>query len=749
MKNKIITLLIFCTIAISSFGQTFSMRTYLSDFDYIAVQLSQETLGAQPDPISSDDGITNLVFTVRWLQSIGDVDVDIICTNYNITESGTRGEKDSYYYQSFSCASPVTSSPDDYVLGEPEDIALLQATFSGTPTSGTFEIAPSLWATSITLNVEWNNISPSAAYSPALVTGTCDGATVPTIVYDLVWTGASAYPEYWDWAANWETACGAAGSIPNTGDNCIIPVVLSGNYPSLINDVAGMGIHQPMCDYLRINVGASLATDDLDNEGPEQVTYTIISGLKVYGTLNILSDGQMTVTGDTYLDAAECLVVQATSAGVGSFIDNGTITYGASGTAKVQTYLANDAVAPNFDFHLVGPTIAGATLEDFNASLGHTFAYNYVVASDTWGNIYTNDPISTGSGIGISTDDGDPSTINMIGELKTGGVSSPSLLTTGSGNNLLSNPYPSSVYWNDLYDNNSGVNDKVYIYDGTNYLAYNAGSGGTDEFSGYLQVGQGFFVEATGTSAFTFDNGDRYHSNDPFYKSNFSNRLDVRVSGNESTDGLLVHFYEDAVSGYEANEDAAKKMSYSENATQFWTVLEDGQHMSINAMPLELLGKGMHSVPVGFICSSTSDYTMNFLDVETFDMGSEIWLEDKLIGGDWVSVNDNPDYTFTATPEDDEDRFVIHFFGPTGVDEFGIENTVNIYGYRQNAFVRNNTNEDIKEVRIYTLSGELLRQIDTVNNKLSKYWVSDKLGYYVVHVITNKNVYTNKVFISK
>jgi len=104
----------------------------------------------------------------------------------------------------------------------------------------------------------------------------------------------------------------------------------------------------------------------------------------------------------------------------------------------------------------------------------------------------------------------------------------------------------------------------------------------------------------------------------------------------------------------------------------------------------------MTSVPMHFSCGYNTEYSLSFFDIESFEYGTEIWLEDKQVGGDWVSVNDNPDYTFTATPDDLEDRFVIHFFGPTGVDEFGIENTVNIYSYRQNAFVRNNTNEVIK-----------------------------------------------------
>ena len=498
----------------------------------------------------------------------------------------------------------------------------------------------------------------------------------------------------------------------------------------------------------------------IDNSTGVTVNYgntTFNNSLTVNGKLIITPDMGVSVIGSTTINSAEGIVVQANATGIGSFIDNG-ITHGTSGTALVQTYLTGSGTPGTFDFHCVGPTVditgTGVTLAAFNVVQYETYAYKYNEPTDTWVN-YTSlsDPVPTAKGIGLATNDGSTNTMGMTGELVTGNVSSEAMTTDKNGNYLLSNPYPSSIFWDDLYTNNSSrVNDKVYLLDDSfsgNYRAYNQGSGGSGGFTGYIQVGQGFFVEATSASAFTFDNGDRHHSNADFYKSSFTNRLDVRVEGNKSRDGLLVHFYESAVLGYEPNEDVEKKMSFSSNAAQFWTVLNDEQQMSINAMPLELLGKGMQSIPMSFICRASSDYTMNFLDIESFEIGTEIWLEDKQVDGDWVSVNNNPNYTFTATPEDLEDRFVIHFFGPTGVDEFSIENTVEIYSYRQNAFVRNNTNEVIKEINIYTLSGELLQDISSSDLKLNKYWVSDKVGYYVIRVITDKNVYTNKVFISK
>lgn len=214
-------------------------------------------------------------------------------------------------------------------------------------------------------------------------------------------------------------------------------------------------------------------------------------------------------------------------------------------------------------------------------------------------------------------------------------------------------------------------------------------------------------------------------------------------------DKSSIRFDDDATSGYDIELEAKKWESQNSDATIIRTIAEDNAQLAINVLPTASLTSGMTSVPMYFNCGYNTDYTLSFFDMETFETGTEIWLEDKQVGGDWISINDNPDYIFTATPDDLEDRFVIHFFGPTGVDEFEIENTVDIFSYRQYAFVRNNTNEIIKKVYIYSLSGELLQDKEPADIKLNKFWVSDKIGYFVVRVITDSNVYTHKVFISK
>lgn len=750
MKKIIIISIGILLISFSSFAQTFEMRTFLDEQDYISVQLRQTNIGVQPNTLSNadNDGITNMTFTLRWPQSLVDVDVDLICSRYNIIESGTRQTNGIYYYQQFG-ASLAFYSPDDFVLNHWVTIATIQTSISSGSNSGTFELAPNGWEGSLLVTIDWNDAGSSTEYNPAVITGDCDNTPIPTIVYDYVWTGAIS--SLWDATGNWETECGSAvGSLPTIDDNCIIPSGVS-HYPNEYQAQAFNGVFA--CNNFRINSGASVTLDELDLL-IAQVTYNVSGKLLLYGTLNIAPNTQITVQNSTYLDAAEGLVIQADENGVGSFIDNGTITYGTGGTAKVQTFLSNET-DDNFDIHLVGPTVdeasytgggTGAFLSAFaiNAS---TYAYEY---NDGWLNINSNTfEVITANGIGLSTIDNDNHTLEMTGALMTGDQSSPTLAhdaASGANNwELISNPYPSSIDFDILRALNSNVNNKFSLWDpfAGNWVEY-AGGAGADKF---IQVGQGFFVETNVGGTFDFTNTGRAHSNNAF-RETMANILTVTATGGMEgyRDVAIVRFDANATNGYDINMEAKFWESQNSDATSLRSVTEDNLELAINVLPTESLSGEMLSVPLKFDCGYSTDYTLSFTDIESFEMGTEIYLEDLKTGEDWIYINDNPIYTFNATSNQSSDRFIVHFFGPTGMEEIS-EESIDIYSSGQNAYVRNNTNENIKMIYVYNLSGELIMSTKSDNQKVSKLRVSDKIGYYVVRVITDTNTYTKKVLI--
>ena len=773
MKKNILQLVlasIFLCSTFVSMSQSYEIRTHENEMGYIEVQM-KETDGGEALPETTDD-INDITFAVRWPSSYS-ADLDFLCATqtYNMTDpANSRLTEGIYHYRYYNASPSNFDCPENWIVDTWVTITTFYVS-SGSGTNGIFEIAPQNFGIS-TLNwqILEDGVPPIIQREPT-INGNVSGYTYPTIVYDFVWvggaTGMGNEPDYWNIVGNWEDQCGNTPSSGNppyqTSENVYIPDVSAGSnyYPEDFKVSVGYAFN---CGYLKIASGAHITVPDLSTNAGTFTYFNVAENAIIEGALNLFPLGHVTVSGSTTINSAGGIVVQATSAGVGSFIDNGTITYGGSGTATVQTYLSNSAGVGSFDIHLIGPTVdeenytgtgTGAYLEEFILDGVSTYAYEWdesVVSTSAWVNLTSlTDEIYSGKGIGLSATDNDNHTLSMTGALMTGSVSSPALTYSSNHIELISNPYPSAIDFDGLAgtDNSTQVQNKYWIYNpaADNYVANATPYSGDDK---YIQVGQGFFVEMKQAGTFDFTNARRAHSNVAF-RDLIPNKLTVKVFGGQEgyEDKLSVRFDDYATNGYDIEIEAKKWESQNNDATQIRSIAEDNTELSINVLPTESLYSGMTSVPMHFSCGYNTEYSLSFFDIESFEYGTEIWLEDKQVGGDWVSVNDNPDYTFTATPDDLEDRFVIHFFGPTGVDEFGIENTVNIYSYRQNAFVRNNTNEVIKMVSIYTLSGELVQEVNTVDLKLSKFWVSNNIGYYVVRVITDKNVYTNKVFISK
>jgi len=109
----------------------------------------------------------------------------------------------------------------------------------------------------------------------------------------------------------------------------------------------------------------------------------------------------------------------------------------------------------------------------------------------------------------------------------------------------------------------------------------------------------------------------------------------------------------------------------------------------------------------------------------------------------------NPVYTFTATPGTDQ-RFVVHFFGPTGINDPVVNGNIRIYGYGQDAYIVNRGNETIEEYVAYDLMGRELHRGTLPSSTVNKVTVGNVSAYYIIKVITREgNVYAEKVYIRK
>lgn len=784
-------ILIFCLFvgAGSLLAQSFEARVIQDDFGYLAYQL-RETTGTNPP--STTKNITDITFEIRWDNvSYPNLDLAIICTNYNIEDEvagkRTSGSYDYRVYNNFSVSS--FASPENWTQNTWYTIVQLEVTDPGSGTVD-LEVAPAgfgVQSINFTYDADGNgSIEPGENFTPT-INGFADDFPYPTIVWDLVWVGGTAgFTNDWFFSSNWTGTCG--GPAPSGPNSLLNIYVGSASYPLTTNISGTM-----QCANLRIGSGGQMTVPVtngnlavsgktiLDEDGTLSIaasggiaTLTDLefkdSGARAQAQLIINPGSQVTVNGPTTLTAAQQIQVLADATGVGSFIDNGTINHGTSGSALVQTYLANAATPGNFFMHLVGPTVhdptytgpgtTGVFLSAFDVASLATYAYEWVEANASangWSNVSaTTTPVPTAKGLAQSTDDATNYTMNMTGQLITGAVATAAALGHSNNNlELISNPYPSAVDWDVLQPTNSSVvNTTFYIWNPAsgvsgNYGQYTQGTGGTgtNGVTKDIQVGQGFFVETLSSAPFNFSNSDRLHSNTAFLKDGLSNLLKIRAEGNNFADELIIYFKEGATYNYEWEIEAEKWYSMIEEATEIWTVSADNMILSQNALPP--MGTEMVTVPMSFKNGTEGEYSISGLHIDSFEPGTEIYLEDLVTGEPWHNLVQEPTYTFTATPDDPQERFLVHFFGPTGIEEPGAQEAIRIYSHKEYAYIMNDGSEEIEEFVVYDMMGHEVMRGTLPSSTLNKIYVGDNTAYYVVQVITKNRSYNGKVLITK
>jgi len=504
----------------------------------------------------------------------------------------------------------------------------------------------------------------------------------------------------------------------------------------------------------------------------ETGTYLIMEGglkISVADGLIIPPSTFVTVGGDMSLDVRKAITVEtSTSSGTprGSLIFNGSsVSHTNHGSIEVQSYISGSA-GTNYYMHFVGAPVEDTTtgwtkkvrLQQFDMTYLDTYAFEWDATVDTntgqpWVNVWPYwYEVPVGNGLTLSNYIAGTDTIIMEGYPVSGSVSYTIRNVTNNGLELISNPFPSAIDFDAFADDNDTyIQDKYWIYSasGGNYITRSDGSGGSQ----YIQYGQGFFVETKANGNISFTSSYKAHNTVNFRDTN-PNELNMHVSGGTIgfEDDLYIRFREGASGGID-DYDAKKWNSVSAGATMIRSIAEDGAELAINMLPPEYLYAGETTVPVYFECGEDAEYIFSFEGLESFDNETEIWLEDLTAGADWVNISEG-DYTylFTASPGDVKHRFNIHFFGPTSVPDpiSGEDGRILIYSAKNEAYVVNKSDETIKEVAIFDMLGqEILRTDVPAQLSTHKFHLSDRTAYYVVRVLTDKQVHTGKILILK
>lgn len=350
------------------------------------------------------------------------------------------------------------------------------------------------------------------------------------------------------------------------------------------------------------------------------------------------------------------LLLQSNEFGTASLLHN---TSGLNAT--VQRYIpAADWDEPGDGWHFVASPVIGQPIDGVWTPTGQGNDYDFYQWNEpnvTWLNQKenANQIVEFETGRGYFAAYQQLSTKAFAGPLQVTAVT-VNLTKTGAGGyygwNLLGNPFTTALDWShSSWERNVEIGGIAKIWSNGAYIDI-------DESEPVIPSANGFFVFTNADDTeLTIPAGARIHSNQNWYKL-AGNRvlLTARHESSDMVQRTVIKENPNATDGFDLKFDSRFMAGY---APMFYSMADD-EKLSTNTLP-----KLNHqtAIPLQFIANKDATYEIEL--VETFYEKEAILIDLKLNLEHKFSVN--PVYSFSASPYDDPERFIL-YFGSLGIE---------------------------------------------------------------------------------
>ena len=518
----------------------------------------------------------------------------------------------------------------------------------------------------------------------------CSGTVAPVPSNTRIWTGNTS--TVWSTPTNW-----AYNTIPTSVYHALIPTGRI-NYPIVGNAKASPAV----CNNLTLQTGA---------------------------TLTVSEDKAITVSGN--IDNSGTITVKSNTTGDGSILVTGTIT--GTGTYNIERYLAASK------WHLVSSPITAGLSGVFQ----NIWLRPYDEATNTFGAyiVPTTIPMPTGQGFSVWT--------NSVNEIRTfsglinHGAVTPSVQLTGAagpstGWNLIGNPYPSAIDWNAASGwTKTNIGSTIYVWNNNQYATWN-GSVGTNGGSRYVAMEQGFFVQASAAgAAISMNNSVRLHNSVAYMKTvneDPSDIIRVKVSINNNSDETVIALNNNGSDNFNFETDAVK-LPGNTNSPQMHTIKNNNSPLAISTL------------------SAPENVVEKYVYIDYAETGTHQLLFTHTLTGNYIPrlydnvkqtiVEPNTPYSFNASVGDASTRFQFVESAPLSVNNTANNADLTIWESSKMLYIINSSDEQIKQVRIYSIDGKLVHQ----GNQSTADLKNLSSGVYIVKVITTNKTQIKKITI--
>ncbi len=259
--------------------------------------------------------------------------------------------------------------------------------------------------------------------------------------------------------------------------------------------------------------------------------------------------------------------------------------------------------------------------------------------------------------------------IDMAGQPTKGNVNVP-LSAAGAGWNLVPNPYPSPIDWDNV--SRTGTSGSMYLTTAQgSFATYLAGSGtctGCSFNSGWrgeVAIGQSFWIESTGSTTLALTETAKTTSSATYVREADESidmfRITLKSQGKE--DDLIIRFDDEATFATELTLDAKKRLNdFYLNISSYNT--DPAEHYAINGIPLATCGAS--NVKLKMSNFSGTNHSLAFTELDKLTLGYTVTLIDNFTDIERTIANGD-EYSFVTTtdPASKADgRFELRFTSP-------------------------------------------------------------------------------------
>lgn len=461
--------------------------------------------------------------------------------------------------------------------------------------------------------------------------------------------------------------------------------------------------------------------------------------------LNILPGAGLTINSGKTITVNGDLLIESGSGGDGHLIDHGNLDV--NGSFGIQRYLAHYGSGDN-EFHFLSIPLANHAVEN---SLNNCYVYPYDESSNSWTSLSVGDQLIKGKGYSVYYSGNEDYTAIFNGTPNKGDQSIQVSASNYSGNtandnwNLVGNPFPSPIDWDEVSKTN--IEAAIYIWrpSSLSYASYVGGVGTNMNDDGIIPSMQAFFVHATSNGSFVVPQSARTLSHGQDYLKNTINEvptIKIIASRNGFSDETVIRSTPGAGKSFDVQHDAYKFLSDHEQIVQICSLDDEMQKLSINSISQIIANE---EIPLELFMHDADSIQLTFTGVETFGTDLRLALEDRMTDR-MMELSKDSCFKFYITPGE-EKRFVLHFMPQFNkiVNLLPDDAKIWVSAETINVTLKKIQNQKIT-IRLYDLKGSLLSSAIVQNQQHIQIKKPDKKGIYLLqlkiqNITINKKIY--------